>query len=329
MLRKTPLVLRLVLFVSIFLLLNHWLMRAYVSFTRQPYVYEANRRGFEAAMDEISFLVLGDSHSLSSVFTPKIPGAFNFSTHGESYILTYFKMRQYLGNHQLDLDVVVMPVSFHTFAGSRIQHIDNHDLAFWAQFVDFIELGIESGRLDYFMEERIKSEFAYLGGLEEIFEVVHHSRFWLSDRLEAGFLHYSERFSDLGEDEIIKMAGNKADYHFEGVEYVDPLIVKYFNLLLDLLEEEGVQMVFVIFPTSTEYQNAVAEYVQIEDHMAKMEALLRGREHVLILDYHDMFVDRYDVFIDADHLNTDGAKILTSGLLADLEKNGITWEAEP
>jgi hypothetical protein len=316
------------LFLAVFLLLNHWVARAYVRFTRQPYVYEANRRGFEAAMDEISFLVLGDSHTLSSVFTPKIPGAFNFSSHGETYILTYFKMRQYLRNNQLDLDVVVMPVSLHTFAGSRMQHIDNHDLAFWAQFVDFIELGIQSGRLEHFIKERIKSEFAHLGGLEEIFEVVHHSKFWLSDRLEAGFLYYSERFSDLDEDKIIKMAGNKADYHFEGVEYVDPLIVKYFNRLLDLLEEEGVQMVFVIFPTSTEYQNAVAEYVQIEDHMAKMESLLIDRENVLILDYHDLFTDRYDVFIDADHLNTDGAKILTSVLLADLKENGITWEAE-
>ena len=326
MLKKPPLVLRIVFFIAIFLLINHVIMRAYIRYTRQPFVYEGNRRGFEAVMADTSFLVLGDSHTLNSVYTPWIPGSYNFSTNGESYIHTYYKMRHYLKSDQLDLDVVVMPVSFHTFSGMRVDEFLKLDPAFWDQYVDYIQMGIETDRLWPFLLERVKAEFAYIGGLEEIFEIFYKTNFWLSNRLRQGYLLYNDSFSDQTEEEMTDAAVGRARYHYKGYDYIDPLVVDYFNRLLDLLEAEGVQVVLVNFPTSSPYQEVAAEYLPIEDHMAQMEALVEGRENVLLLDYHDMFADRLDVFRDADHLNTSGAKILTQRLLADLQKNGITWE---
>ncbi len=326
--KKVTVIFRVILFISIFLLLNHWVMRAYVRFTRQPYEYEGTRRGFEAVKDEISFLVLGDSHPQHAVFTPMIPGSYNFASSGESYVLTYYKMRHYLKQDQLDLDVVVMPVSLHTFAGYRLERIGKQDPAFWAQYVDFIELGIESDKLDYFLLERIKAEFAYLGGLEEVAEIVYPTKPWQSNRMEDGFLKFYGLFSDREEEEIIAIANKRAAFHFEGVTYIDPLVAEYFNRLLDLLEEEDVQIVLVSFPSTPDYQNAAAQYFSVEDHLAEMEALIGDRENVLILDYHNLFSDRYDLFVNADHLNINGARVFTQILLADLEKNGITWDAE-
>jgi len=326
--KKVPVIIRVVLFVAIFLLLNHWLTRAYISFTRQPYEYEATRRGFNAVKGQVSFLVLGDSHAQNAVYTPMIPGSYNFASSGESYVLTYYKMRQVLRSDQLDLDVVVMPVSLHTFSGYRLQQIGKQDPAFWAQYVDYIQLGIETGKLEYFFGERIKAEFAYIGGLEEVFDIVYPTGPWQSDRLEDGFLNFSERFSDRDEAEIVDIASKRAEFHFNRVEYIDPLVVNYFNRLLDLLEDKGVQIVLVSFPSTPDYQNAVNEYISVEDHLANMEALVEGRENVLVLDYHDLFLDHYEYFVNSDHLNTAGAKVFTQILLRDLENNGITWEAE-
>lgn len=327
--KRVPVILRVIIFIAAFLLFSHWVTRAYVDFTRQPFEYEGTRRGFEAVMDETSFLVLGDSHPQNSVYTPGIPGAYNFSSSGESYVLTYSKMRHYLKSENLDLDVVVMPISLHTFAGYRIKRIGKQDPAFWAQFVDFIQLGRETGQMEYFLTSRLKAEFAYLGGLDDIFAVANHESSWTSDRLDQGYISYTEKFSDWEEDSQVEQGIKRAAFHFEEVAYIDPLVVTYFNRLLDLLEEEGVKMVFISYPSTQFYREAAAEYFPVADHISRMEALLEGREDVLILDYHALLPDRNDLFTNADHLNTDGARIFTQILLADLEENGITWELPP
>ena len=206
---KINFVLRFLIFAAIFLLINHWVTRAYVRFTRQPYVYEYTRKGFEAVQDETSFLVLGDSHPLHAINTSKIPGGYNFASSGESYILTYYKLRQYLESSSLDMDVVILPISTHTFSGYRRSEVGSQDPAFWAQYMNYFEVGLKQDQLCHFLKVRINAEFAYLGGLEEVFEVIYSTEPWEVDGMTHGYLHSNERLSDRSPEKIAETAASR------------------------------------------------------------------------------------------------------------------------
>ena len=113
------------------------------------------------------------------------------------------------------------------------------------------------------------------------------------------------------------------------MDYIDPLLVEYFNRLLDLLETQEVQLVFVWYPSTAEYEHAAAQYFPVANHLSEMYALLAGREDVIVFDYHDVLYDQYELFTDNDHLNTAGAEIFTQLLLVDLKEKGVTWEVRP
>jgi hypothetical protein len=327
--KKINFVLRFLIFVAIFLLINHWVTRAYVRFTRQPYVYEHNRKGFQAVQDETSFLVLGDSHPLHAVNSSMIPGGYNFASSGESYILTYYKLLRHMESSSLDLDVVILPISLHTFSGYRRSEVGSQDPAFWAQYMNYLEVGRKQNQLGHFLKVRIEAEFAYLGGLEEVFEVIYPTEPWEVDDMTHGFLHSEERLSDRTPEEISMTAVSRAEFHYRGVDSIDPLVVEYFYRLLDLLETQDVQLVFVWYPATAEYEHAAAEYFPVGNHLSEMYALLAGRGDVIVLDYHDLFYDQYELFTDNDHMNTAGAEILTQMLLADLKDEGVTWKVKP
>jgi hypothetical protein len=327
--KKINFVLRFFLFAAIFLVINHWVTRAYVRFTRQPYVYEQTRKGFEAVIDQTNLLVLGDSHPLHAVNTTMIPGGYNFASSGESYILTYYKMRRYLKSPRLDLDVVILPISMHTFSGYRRSEVGSQDPAFWAQYMDYIEIGRKQDQLGDFLKVRLAAEFAYLGGLEEVFEVIYASQDWEVDRIDQGYLNSDQRLSDRSSQEIAETAASRAEFHYQGVEHIDPLVVEYFNRLLDLFEAQDVQLVFVWYPATAEYTDAAAQYFPVANHLSEINALLAGRQDPIILDYHEIFYGQYEWFADNDHLNTAGAEILTQLLLADLKDEGVSWEGGP
>lgn len=324
---KLKLWLRVLLFFGIFLLINLVVGSAYVRYTRQPYVYEQSRRTFEAAREEIGILVLGDSQPLYAVNTSLIPGGYNYATKGESYILTYYKLLDAFRRSDFNPQVVVLPLSLHTFSGYRRAEVGSQDHAFWAQYMNYWEVGQAQDALPQFLLDRLKAEFPYRGGFDQVMEVWIPQEIWESSGMVAGYLPSTSLFGEDRPEEVEERAASRAAFHLEGVVYLDPLMVDYFNRLLDLLEEGGVQLVFVWYPLTEEYVEAAGEYVSVEGHLAEMQKLLAGRENVVFLDYHDLFFAHPEYFSNADHLNIAGANALTLQLIEDLAELGIEWIA--
>lgn len=322
---KRKFFLRLLVFTLLFLPLNHVLTRAYVRFTRQPYVYEYTRKKFASLQDEVSLLVAGDSHALNAFNDTLVPGSYNYATPSESPIHIYFKLRAAFEQSDFQPRVVVLPVDLHTFSSFRADKLADQDPAFWAQYVDYIEVGREQGELFPLMVERVKAEFAYLGGLDNVLEILLSSEPWVTDSMEKGFRPTYEQFSSLSPGEQTEIAEKRTSFHLGGKDYLAPIEVTYFNRLLDMLEAQQVQIVFVWYPISEEYYEQSSGFVPVEDHFATMQNLFGDRENTLWLDYHDLFWEVPAYYRDSDHLNVDGAQVFTEQFIRDLEANGVSW----
>lgn len=322
---KKKFFLQLILFGLLFIPLNHLVTRSYIRYTRQPFVYESSRRTFEQVQDEISLLVSGDSHPLSDFDDTLVPGAYNFATKGEGIMLNYYKLRYYLLKKDFQPEVVVLPIDLNAFSSYRTSRFSNQDPAFWAQYVDFIEFGREQGRLRFFALKRVQAEFAYLGGVEEVLDVLLSPEPWEVDEMTMGFLPSYGDFSALSVEDQTKVATGRTADHFGGSNPYDPLLAAYFNRLLDLLADEQVQVVLVWYPTTEAYYQQAGSYFPVDEHFAEVQSLLGDRDNVLWLDYHTLFYDQLEYFRDSDHLNVEGAQVFTEQLIQDLEANGITW----
>jgi hypothetical protein len=104
---------------------------------------------------------------------------------------------------------------------------------------------------------------------------------------------------------------------------MDSLMVAYFYRLVELLDAYNVRVALVWYPVTEYYYEAMGEYIPVEDHLAAVENILEDQQVGLILDYHDMFIAQPEYFSDSDHLNVNGAEILTDLLVEDLTEAGL------
>lgn len=322
---KKKFFLRMILFISLFFLINHQVVRAYIRYARQPYVYEYSRRTFEEVMDQIALLVVGDSHALDAFDDTSVPGAYNFATKGESPILTYYKLRHYIVDEGFRPQVVVLPVDLNTFSSYRTEGIRTQDPAFWSQYVNYFELGWKEGALGDVMFNRFAAEFAYLGGLDDVLAVQYPSEPWEVEGMQLGFMPVEEDFSTYAAPRQLNLARSRASRDFEGYAYFDPIVVEYQNRLLALLDEYGIQVVFVWYPVTEMYIQQVEKFVPVEEHFAAVQSMFGGQADALWLDYHDLLFGHLELFGDPTHVNYEGAQIFTEQFLQDLQTNGIVW----
>lgn len=322
---KKKFFLRLILFVLLFFLINHQVMRSYIRFARQKFVYEHTRRTFEGMMDQVSLLVAGDSHVLDSFDDTNVPDAYNFATKGESPILSYYKLRHYIVDEGFRPQVVVLPVDLNTFSSYRTEGIRTQDPAFWSQYVNYFELGREEGALGDVMLNRIKAEFAYLGGLDEVLDVMYPSEPWEVAEMQLGYLPIYGDYSALNPARQLRLASMRSTRDFDGHQYFDPVVVKYQERLLALLDEYGIEVVFVWYPVTELYSQQAEQFVPVGEHFVTVQSMFGGQADALWLDYHDLFFDHPELFSDATHLNYEGAQAFTEQFLQDLAVNGVSW----
>ena len=301
----------------VFLAAVHFTVSAfYGPWIRSDTEYEISRRQFEKSKEEISILFLGDSHVRSAVNPEYIPGAFNFSLDGENYIMTYYKMRYYLKDKDLDLKMVVLPIDLHSFSSYRGNRFP--DPVFWGRYINYIELGQEKGSMPSFIKKTLQSEFAYLGGYDEMIEKF-FSPAENARKIVQGYLPRNGDFSTASDQASMELAHKRVSIHFSGQDFVDEHLFIYFIKLLTLLEENGIEVVLVRYPVTNQYFHFAASILPVFDYVNIMEDQLKqqGFEYQ-ILDYHDLFWGRNDLFVDSDHLNKFGAEELSKILQEDL-----------
>lgn len=306
-----------------FLLLNQVVSSLFVHWSRGFFDYELNGREFEAVQEQVSVVILGDSHPMAGVVAGDIDGGYNFSSAAESCILTYYKLKYYLEAGKFHPQVALLPVDLHTFLSVRLERIDVHDPAFWIRYMDYFELGRETNTLDEQIKPMLSGRFPLIGGLDVTIDVIWPEETPQNLPMVSGFTAWVDDFSAVPVKERKMQARNLVESYFPEANNYDRYLLDYFYRLLDLLDEYNVQVVFIWYPITEEYYQYAGQYVMTEAHLAKIRELLADRSPALILDYHDLFFGHPEYFADSNHLNGHGAEFFTNLLVEDLTREGL------
>ena len=123
--------------------------------------------------------------------------------------------------------------------------------------------------------------------------------------------------SDL-EDEYTLSRINKHFYWKDTVVRPSLIDIDYLDSIAIVCEKNGLQLILLNSPVHRNYNAKVPE-VYLNTYKALVNRMERDYDHVKILDYSNLEIPD-ECFRDCDHLNADGALLLSSELSRDLEK---------
>lgn len=314
---------RIVLFIAIFVLVELSLNALFVKWSRTRLGYKKTRTSFEMVQDQVSIVIIGDSHPEYAVQPYQFENGYNFATAAENYFLQYYKMKHYLDGGEFHPDIVVVPIDPHLFLSSQLDKVGGHDPAFWIEYVDYIDLGHQTGTLQNQLVTILKARFSLAGGLRVLKMVLWQDREREAVPKISGFDPWERDFSSLSEKDQKQESINRATFQFRRHQYLDENAILYFCKLIDLLEEKDSQVVLVWYPTTGTYLESVENYIDVDAHLDHVKALLSDHPSVLLLDYHDLLPDHLEYYADPDHLNGLGSEKFTQILVDDLMDVGL------
>lgn len=276
-----------------------------------------SEKQIETNLMQTKIIAVGDSHPTRAINTKIIHNSFNYGSHGENYIQTYYKLKKTLQKNN-NVQLVLLQMDLHNFY-DKFQENDN--LYFWKDYINPIELGEDSGTtLRTYFSYLLKGNFiSYLSGLSIVFESFVRGN---SEILVKGF-QPKLSLRKLDKDYL----QTRVNGHFnKDEEYLSERSVKYFYKILDLLKKKNIQVALVKYPVSKYYYNAA---VKIIDEKAFNELLENTKERYsnigMFLDYskaffHDDMNDlKRSLFYDHDHVNIRGANIISTHICKQIE----------
>lgn len=314
-------------FIFVFYLLNYIANYLYID---QVLTYtNLYRSGNQFALDKekLKILVAGDSHPRANVHPDYLDHSFIVASGGEHTILTYYRLADIIEKQGLGIELVILPLDLHTFSDYRKNTFGENGVGgahWWREYIDYRELCSSKDKLIDLScwIKFIEADFTYLGGIQKIREVVRiRFRGGNLSKMYKGFMPGKNDFSK--EDEPLSRALTRARSHLSNRNEFDDVLVKYYIRTIEMLTENGVNVVLVRYPITNPYYRMAGRIMDIDQfYQSAMEKIWEENNAIFILDYHDLFWRQNSKFSDPDHLNLRGAIEFTQILQGDLEKLG-------
>ena len=309
-------IVKVALFLLLFFVLNHavgrWYLEKRLAGSRTGFI----DREFHEVEKEIEVLAVGDSH-VATGFDPRVfQRAFNFSLYGENYIYNYYKLK-YILRRNPQIKAVILPVDIHSFSSWRADRF-LHDF-YWVKYVDYLQVGHAKGEVLRFIGKYIKGKwFPYIGEYETAFGLPQSDekeRQAALPEIIRGFVVKTETF----EKNRKKRTRQRVRLHYHNHHYVDKVVARYFEKILELCVRYKKNLVLVKFPVTEIYFRYTSDQVPVDKLYDRVKRLIKPHPNVRLLDYQNLFFDNdAPYFDDPDHLNQHGAKILSRKIRRDL-----------
>jgi len=265
-------------------------------------------------------LILGDSRADFAIDPERIGRAVNFSSHGESYIQNYYKLRYSLENAPA-LRVLILPADLHSFNGFRSRRIF-FDLD-WQRYIDYLDLwSFKKRRLHVLGEWAALRLFGFRGRSQPFVDrFVRGLRVRPVSLIDRGFRPRRGLFrSDHGRRNSVYMASNQ----LEGSDPFSPDMVFFFRRILDLASRKGLDVVLLRSPLTPAYMKVAERLLAIDRYYERVREAAAGYPRVHFLDKHRLFQKNPALFFfDAQHLNHKGAQFFSDSLRRDLLRLGL------
>jgi hypothetical protein len=337
--------LKIGLFLVILAALNFFFARIYetVIMSSSSLVLTTDRMLEQIKKSQVEILVLGDSHPGTAI----IPSHFShnlisWTSAGEKYHHNYYKLKYFLTHCQRP-KVVILPLDIPSFSSNFSPEKDDF---YWVKYMDYFEFGKKKNRTSKFIRKYVKGLFFPYAGesatlyqwlLKDYIDVTKAgfapSRVQGLDRKKNKFkkIAYTAQsnssdaqpyFNDAGAKERQNAAETRVLNQFYKRNFFDPLKVEYFNKILTLCRQANIQLLLVKFPVTLEYYRYVSQHLfSPESYYQKIESIIpKNYIGYHILDYQDIFFDKPGLMKDPDHVNFDGAAIISKRINKKIKK---------
>lgn len=301
-------------FGLIFMCLFYLLNLAYLKLILSETVLERTDAQFKENKKDIQLLFMGDSRAKTSFDPTLIEHSFNFGAGGESYILTYYKLKKILEDPDLNLKAITLPFDLHTFSAYRTTEI--RDEWYWRKYVDFKELADANPKLSFDQDE-LKGLFPLIGGGETFIRYLLFGK----ESIPVTKGHYALKGDFSQTTEKKEWASKTAYVQMANFKLLDEMLLSYFQKTIALAAEKKIKVILIKAPVTEEYYQVALNYLpKPEEYYQKAKDKIEEYGNIYFFDYQNLFFENESLFQSADHLNQEGVKILSQRLKKDLTR---------
>lgn len=256
--------------------------------------------------DEIDILFLGDSHAKCGIDVQRIPGAFNLGILGGQYHHVYHELDWALNSVRVRPKVIVLPVDTHSLAWQAARA---EEPAYWARRLSYPAIAWEFGHSAYLKRWFRGAWSCYWGSGEAMLRWVVNRP--LRDRpvdVRMGFLPVEESWASKSAEERMNESASRVRFlHGDSAEF-HPVEVEYFKKSAALGDRAGARIVLLRLPLSDEGAAAIeGTYARSLGEISE----LIGNVDYTAIDLSGAIPGQPELFADSDHLNVQGAAVVT------------------
>ncbi len=266
----------------------------------------------------LEFAFFGSSHTRNAVNPSYINNSFNFGSSSENYVKTYYKLKRVLADG-ICIDTAVFELDLQTFSTVMTDKTNLfNELYIYSKFTPYKDIAEITNSSIFSIY--IKSKFPFLGNGEDILIRILNPK---KTEIYKGWTNDSSDFSKLNME---SEAEGAYKVHFQGQERISPIAMEYFLKTIELAKENGINIVFVKYPMSFEYDKIITSkgvdkknyYEEVFENVNKT----LGKNYE-VLDYYSLFFDNSSYFANSNHLNFIGAKKFSATIYGDLNKMNL------
>ncbi len=312
------------LFLAIAFAINSLISYYYTEIIMSNSVLNRVEKRFKYYRKDIQYLVLGNSHTQFGVNPYTLGNAFNFSSGQENFINNYYKLKYILEEKEKTLDTVIINLDLNSFFRPKTKQFAN--AYYWVKYLDYLKLGKERGQFLAHLKAYIVAKFfPYAGQSRTVLTHFFGFKGRMSSVIIGGHLSLKRKITEI--TNYKSMYKSEAEHHFKKIinDNFDEEIKKYFFRIVTLCKKYKLKLVLVRLPIVKEYYEESGKIISLKKYDENIKQVINQAQEIYDFKFIDLLkhyfnnpnVENY--FADPDHMNSDGAKLITEVLKEEME----------
>lgn len=293
--------------------------------TTEPLVRIVNNKQFRqdealATRDSIPFLFIGSSRLNKDINEKLIPGAFKYSGATETAPYHYYRLKYALEENGENIEFIILPAEIGVMAFNDLPIL--YLGSYWRKHMNFWEFARHSAHPDHYIGIGLKIELIPFYQLPNaalfLYDVMRQRNAWKAYQKESW-----DRYTLYEQFLLLNYIIGR---HLSYEKLVTPSGKYYFRKMLELARQSGKPVIFIKYPLSHDYYEAITGLEpDVVAANRLTDSLIRSTKNTYLLDYTHLYDKHDELFLDIHHLNKKGRADFTLRIRDTLQALRKDW----
>lgn len=261
--------------------------------------------------EDVETLILGDSHTMTSINPKYLKKSINLSNNNEMYVFTYNKLKLLI-TKKTSIKNIIIGFSYHN-TSNRYDYLRDE------QYLDLLDSYfpiLDDSTIHHFSAHRtpyLKNYYKYKYGVSFSFKILEMEFKYLLNKLSKNDYpfwggYYLSLNSNLSKSLIDKKV---YEYYYSNnqVLEISKYQIKYLKKILSFCANNNIRVIIYNSPIFSEHFTQIPN-IFLESYNSIIKELLQSYNNLEYIDF-SAIVLPYNHYGDGDHLNDIGAKWMT------------------